>query len=422
MKKTKRQIALERADILTKRIVDYLDIRKSIPKGLERSEKNTQRKREFLAILSATETDWNDWHWQLRNRIRDVNTLSNFIALSEANKAHIEAVSRVFRFAVSPYYLSLIEPDDFFDPIRLMALPSVCELDDKKMDLDPMKEEFTNPAGCITRRYPDRLIMNVTNECAMYCRHCQRRRNIGETDMARPRPELEESLEYIRNHSEIRDVLVTGGDPFTLSNQRLEWILKELRKIAHIEIVRFGTRTLVTMPQRITDKLCTMLAKYHPVYVNTHFNHPQEITLEAKKAAERLASAGIPIDNQAVLLNGINNDKYVMRCLNQELLKIRIRPYYLFHAKTVQGTSHFQTSVDDGIEVMEYLRGYTSGLAIPAYIINAPGGKGKTPILPEYVLAHEENKFVIRTWEGEIFQIDNQPTKNLKELLKPDIH
>lgn len=418
MIKSKRQIALERAEKLRQHIVDYLEIRPKISKGLERIDTNEKRKKDFLAILSATEANWNDWHWQLRHRIKDVETLMKFIPLSDVNKAQIEAVSHVFRFAVSPYYLSLIQPDDVLNPIRLMALPTACELEDNTEDLDPMREEYTNPAGCITRRYPDRLIMNVTNECAMYCRHCQRRRNIGETDMARPRPELEESLSYIRSHPEIRDVLVTGGDPFTLANERLEWILKELRQIPHVEIVRFGTRTLVTMPQRITDKLCAMLAKYHPVYINTHFNHPQEITHEAKIAAERLASAGIPIGNQAVLLNGINNDKFIMRCLSQELLKIRVRPYYLFHAHTVRGTSHFQTSVDDGIEVMEYLRGYTSGLAIPTYIINAPGGKGKTPILPDYVCSHDSDRFILRTWEGDQFSIDNRPTKDFRKLLE----
>lgn len=418
MKKTKRQIALERADSLAQRIVDYLEIRKTISKGLERAKENEEQKQRILKIFSASETDWNDWHWQLRHRIKDVETLAKFMPMTESQKSDIGAVSRVYRFAVSPYYLSLINPDDPLDPIRLMALPTSLELDDKETDLDPMGEEYTNPAGCITRRYPDRLIMNVTNECAMYCRHCQRRRNIGETDMARPRHELEESFDYIRQNPEIRDVLVTGGDPFTMSNQRLEWILKELKKIPHVEIIRFGTRTLVTMPQRITDKLCTMLAKYHPIYVNTHFNHPQEITRESMQAADRLASAGIPMGNQAVLLNGINSDRYIMRCLNQELLKIRVRPYYLFHAKTVKGTSHFHTSIDTGVEIMEYLRGYTSGLAIPSYIINAPGGRGKTPILPEYVLSRGADNYVIRTWEGMVFEIDNHPAMQLKSFLE----
>jgi lysine 2,3-aminomutase len=217
-------------------------------------------------------------------------------------------------------------------------------------------------------------------------------------------------------------VLITGGDPFTLSNQNLEWMIKELRSIKHVEVIRLGSRTLVTMPQRITDKLCAMLKKYHPIFINTHFNHPQEVTLEAREACARLANAGIPLGNQAVLLNGINNDKFVMRCLNHELLKIRVRPYYLFHAKTVQGTTHFNTSIDDGIEIMEYLRGYTSGLAIPAYIVNAPKGKGKTPILPEYVISRGKDYFMMRTWEGEIIHYENHPSIDIRQAIHEKNH
>jgi len=354
----------------------------------------------------------------LKNRIRDVESLGRFLCLPEAEKKAIAEVSKTFRWAVSPYYLSLIDPDNGFDPVRLMAIPTILELCDDTHGLDPMAEEYTNPAGSVTRRYPDRLIIYCTNECAMYCRHCQRRRNIGEKDCATPKTTIEESIEYIRANPEIRDVLLTGGDPFTMSNQRLEEILRELRQIKHVEIIRIGTRTPVTMPQRITDKLVAMLKKYHPLYINTQFNHPVEVTEEAREACEKLASAGIPLGNQAVLLNGINNDPFVMRCLNQELLKIRVRPYYIFHAKTVRGTTHFNTSIDDGIEIMEYLRGYTSGLAIPAYIVNAPGGLGKTPILPEYLLSRGKDYFVIRTWEGRIVRHENHPSMDLKKSLE----
>ncbi len=418
MRKTKRQISLDRALELKSRISDYLAVRASIPKGLERQAEILTRKQEIMNSLNATEENWKDWHWQLKNRIRDVETLSKFLPLPEREIKAIDKVSKTYRWAISPYYLSLIDPLQEFDPIKLMAIPSILELGDSVHNLDPMAEEYTNPAGCITRRYPDRLIINVTNECAMYCRHCQRRRNIGEKDAARPRKEIEESIAYIKDNPEIRDVLITGGDPFTMSNQNIEWILKELRKIPHVEIIRLGSRTLVTMPQRITDKLCAMLKKYHPLYVNTHFNHPMEVTEDALEACAKLSAAGIPLGNQAVLLNGINNDKFVMRCLNQELLKIRVRPYYIFHAKTVKGTTHFKTSIDEGIEIMEYLRGYTSGLAIPTYIVNAPKGKGKTPILPQYVISRGKDYFIMRTWEGNIIKYENHPSLDIASLIK----
>jgi lysine 2,3-aminomutase len=236
--------------------------------------------------------------------------------------------------------------------------------------MDPMQEELTSPAGTITRRYPDRLIINATSECGSYCRFCQRRRYIGcRFGMASPR-EINESVEYIKENKEIRDVLVTGGDPLTLRDDDLEWILSKLRSIPHVEIIRIGTRAPVTLPMRITSELCQMLKKYHPLYINTHFNHPMEVCEDSKRAAEKLAEAGIPLGNQMVLLNGINNVKDIVKCLNQTLLKIRIRPYYIFHPKAVKGTSHFKCSIDEGIEIMEYLRGYTSGLAIPYYIVN----------------------------------------------------
>lgn len=415
--KTKREISLERAEVLKSRIKDYLEARKSIPKGLEQTEIIKQRKQAILKELNATEENWNDWHWQLRHRVRDIDTLMRFIQLTDQEAEEIKAVSQVYRWAISPYYLSLVNPDDRLDPIRLLAIPTVLELEDKSHGLDPMGEEYTNPAGAITRRYPDRLIINVTNECAMYCRHCQRRRNIGTKDRAVSRAEMQKSIDYIRDNEEIRDVLITGGDPLTLKNQTLEWILQELKAIPHVEYVRIGTRTPVTMPQRITDKLCTMLKKYHPIYINTHFNHPMEITEESKRACEKLANAGIPLGNQAVLLNGINNDKFVMRCLNQELLKIRVKPYYIFHAKKVRGTMHFNTSVDDGIEIMEYLRGYTSGMAIPTYIVNAPLGKGKTPILPQYLISRGKDYILFRTWEGQVIKYENHPSVSLEKQL-----
>lgn len=414
--KLKRKASLERAEVLRKSIDDYLKIRDSIPKGLELEDEYKKNKKHILKVLKANEEDWNDYKWQLKNRVSDIETLNKLIDLSDEEKSSIEKVGKKYRWAISPYYISLMHKNDKYDPIRMLSIPSIIEIVDEVGDNDPMGEEYTNPAGSITRRYPDRLIINVTNECAMYCRHCQRRRNIGQVDNHTNTELINESINYIKNNPEIRDVLITGGDPLTLSDDRLEWILKSLKEIPHVEYIRIGSRTLVTMPQRITDSLVDMLKKYHPIYINSHFNHPKEITTESKEACEKLANAGIPLGNQAVLLNGINNDKYIMRSLNHELLKIRVKPYYIFHAKHVKGTTHFNTSVDDGIEIMEYLRGYTSGMAIPTYIINAPKGQGKTPILPEYLISRGKDYIMIRTWEGKVLKYENHPTIDIKKV------
>ncbi len=400
----KREIALKRAAELKARISDYLEAKDKIPSGREVQAEIAARQRRIMAYFGATEKEWQDWRWQLRHRITTVEVLKELIPLTPEEMEAIQAVQKVYRWAVSPYYLSLMG-DDPNCPIRRQALPSRMELEDKLgiPDLpDPMAEELTSPAPCITRRYPDRLIINVTNQCAMYCRHCQRRRNIGEVDTTRSRKELEQALDYIRANPEIRDVLITGGDALMLSDQMLDWLLTELDRIPHVEIKRIGTRVPVTLPQRITSELCQVLAKHPPIYLNTQFNHPREITEEAKLACDRLVEAGVVLGNQSVLLRGINNHPFIMRKLNQELLKIRVRPYYLFHAKPVTGTTHFITSIKEGIEIMEQLRGYTSGLAVPTYIINAPNGYGKTPVLPQYVVAIGEGYVLLRTWEKRI--------------------
>ncbi len=414
----KRQVSKERAEELKGRIEDFLEARKRIPKGMDMEEEFVKRKNKILKVLNATEENWNDYHWQLTHKISDINTLSEIIPLNETEKMRIKKVEKKYRWAVSPYYLSLADPHDNYDPIRLLSIPTHKELEDPCLDLDPMGEEYTNPAGCITRRYPDRLIINVTNECAMYCRHCQRRRNIGEEDVHRSREMILESIEYIRENEEIRDVLITGGDALCLSDEDLEWMIKQLKEISHIDYIRLGTRSLVTMPQRITDQLCSMLRKYHPIYINTHFNHPIEITKASKAACEKLADSGIVLGNQAVLLNGINNNKYIMRVLNHELLKCRVRPYYIFRAKHVQGTAHFNTSIEDGIEIMEYLRGYTSGMAIPTFIVNAPKGQGKTPIFPNYIVSRGPGYVQLRTWEGNMVKYEDHETKDIRKCLE----
>ncbi len=417
-KSNKRKISLLRAEELKKNISDYVEIKENIPKGMELQYEYDKLKYKILKLFKADENDWNDWKWQLEHRIDRVNTLGRIINLTKKSRDVLNRLTEKYRWSISPYYLSLVDTKDRLDPIRLMGIPSVAEMFFESGKADPMGEESTNPAGAVTRRYPDRLIINVTNQCANYCRHCQRRRNIGQNDFHRSKKAIEESIEYVRSNREIRDVLLTGGDAFMLEDDSLEWIISSLREISHIEIIRLGTRALVTLPQRVTQDLCDMLKKYHPIYVNTHFNHPKEVTKDSKKAAEMLANSGISIGNQMVLLNGVNNNKYVVQCLNHELLKIRVRPYYIFHPKRVKGTGHFMCSVDEGLEIMEHLRGRTSGMAIPTYIINAPEGKGKTPLLPEYLISRGKDHILIRTWEGTVMECKNTKSRDMKAIFK----
>lgn len=395
----KRAISLKRVVELKRTIRDYETTKASIKTGFDLQDMIIKNKKKLLEYFKATDENWDDWHWQLAHRIKDVATLSQIFSFSTEECSQIEEVGKRYRWSISPYFASLMEPGEVRDPIKLQSIPSILEMDEAGYD-DPMSEEFTSPASCITRRYPDRLIINVTNICAMYCRHCQRRRNIGENDQHQNRPNLVAALDYIRKNKEIRDVLITGGDALLLSNKEIDWLLGELDKIEHIEIKRLGTRVPVTLPQRITPELVEILKKHPPIFINTQFNDPHSITPEAKKACEMLAEAGVILGNQAVLLKGINNDPFVMKKLNQELLKIRVRPYYLFHAKAVKGTRHFITTVDEGIEIMKQLRGYTSGLAIPTYIINAPNGYGKVPIQPQYLQEYDKYSVRLQNWEG----------------------
>lgn len=407
----KRKVSLARAGELKKDAIPYEEAKRHIFKGTGRrfTSRYQKQKEQILTLLGAGEEEWADWRWQLQNRIEHVELLRQILKLSEKEEEEIRQVSVRYRWAITPYYLALIDPENSEDAVRRIAIPTGLELDGSGKE-DPMDEEHTNPAGAVTRRYPDRLIINVTNACGMFCRHCQRRRRIGENDRETSEGLLHESVEYIRSNPEIRDVLITGGDPFALEDDFLEGLLFRLREIPHVEIIRIGTRTPVTMPQRITSELVNMLKRYHPIYVNTQFNHPQELTREAIEACSRMADTGVVLGNQMVLLEGVNNDKYVVRLLNHELLRARVRPYYIFHAKQVVGTEHFRTSVDDGIEIMEYLRGHTSGLAVPTYIINAPGGLGKTPVLPEYLLEKNNDMVRLRTWEGKEFWYPNRPS------------
>lgn len=397
----KRQISLNRAAELKEEIEDYLDYKKIFVRETAeiRDVYSKKHKEELLSYFGGTEEDWNDWHWQLKNRISNVDVLRRFIHMSDEKAQILDKISTKYRWATTPYYLSLMDYEDMNYPINQMAIPSKSEILDEEGELDPMAEEYTNPAPCITRRYPNRLIINVTSSCAMFCRHCQRRRKIGECDRIESEDRIDAAIEYIKANSEIRDVLITGGDPMMLPDEILESIIKKVRSIEHVEIIRVGTRVPVTMPQRITQNLCDMLKKYHPLYINVQFNHPGEVTKEAKLACESLANAGIPLGNQMVFLRGVNNNKYVVQLLNEQLLTCRVRPYYIFHPKQVRGTKHFEITVEEGLNIIKALRGNTSGLAIPQYILNAPGGLGKIPLLPQYIKESDSEHVILSTWE-----------------------
>ena len=401
------QKAVERSSVLKARIQNYLEARPSIPTGRERASQIQAQKEKILEIIGGTEEDWKDWQWQLKNRISDSETLGKALNLSQQARDKIDEIGKKYRWSISPYYLSLIDPDNRMDPVKLQSVPSSMELISKGIP-DPMGEEYTSPVPSITRRYPDRLIIKVTNQCGMYCRHCQRRRAIGEVDRPTPQEQLEEAINYVKGNPEIRDVLLTGGDAFMLSNERIEWLLSKLREIEHLEIIRLGSRTLVTLPQRVDDELVEILSRHHPVFVNTQFNHPQEISEETAEACAKLSNAGVPLGNQMVLLRNVNDDPNVVKKMNHELLRIRVSPYYIFHAKGVEGTTHFRTRVEKGMEIMEKLRGQTSGLAIPTFIINAPLGYGKTPVLPDYIVSWADDHLLLRTWEGRVMEYPNK--------------
>lgn len=346
---------------------------------------------------------WNDWHWQAGNRIETVEELTKYIDLTEEEQEGIKNCLKILRMAITPYYLSLIDLNDPFDPVRRQAIPTGAELQRAEADLlDPLHEDTDSPVKGLTHRYPDRVLFLVTDMCAMYCRHCTRRRFAGNDDRCMPKEQIDACIEYVRNHEEVRDVLLSGGDVLLLSDEQLEYIISRLRAIEHVEIIRLGTRTPVVMPQRITPKLCNMLKKYHPIWVNTHFNHPNEITEESAKACAMLADVGIPLGNQSVLLAGVNDCVHVMKELVHQLVKIRVRPYYIYQCDLSFGLSHFRTPVSKGIEIIEALRGHTSGFCVPTFVVDAPGGGGKIPVMPNYVISQTPGKVILRNFEGVI--------------------
>ncbi len=345
---------------------------------------------------------WNDWHWQVANRITTAQQLEqNGVRLSEEERKGIEATLDKLRMAVTPYYLSLIDLEDPFDPIRKQAIPTEDELYFAPYeDADPLKEDEYSPCPGLTHRYPDRVLFLVTDVCSMYCRHCTRRRFTGQHDTEASTAQIDRCIAYIRKHPEVRDVLISGGDALFLSDERLEYILSNLRTISHVEVIRIGTRMPVVCPQRVTPALCRMLKKYHPLWMNVQFNHPNEITDASAKACAMLADAGIPLGNQSVLLAGINDCVFVMKKLVNELVRIRVRPYYIYVCDPSLGLSHFRTPVSKGIEIMEGLRGHTSGFCVPTFVVDAPGGGGKIPVMPNYVISQTPRKVILRNFEG----------------------
>lgn len=348
--------------------------------------------------------DWENWHWQFKNRITNAEELSKWIPVAEEEKADIDRCLKQFRMAVTPYYLSLIDSTNPLDPIRRQCIPSKEEMVINQNDMaDPLNENGDSVAPGLTHRYPDRVLLLVTLECAEYCRHCTRRRIVGEEDHAITDEALGKALDYIKSHTEIRDVLLSGGDPFTLSTERLEHIIRELRKIPHVDIIRIGTRTPVVMPMRIDDELLGMLKKYGPIWINTHFNHVNELTPSAEAACAKIVDAGIPLGNQSVLLRGINDTTEAMKNLVLRLVHDRIRPYYLYQCDLTTGIGHFRTSVDTGIQIVHELQGFISGFAVPKFVIDAPGGGGKVPFSYQYMVSHDSEKIVFENYKGDIY-------------------
>jgi lysine 2,3-aminomutase len=357
---------------------------------------------------SITDSAWNDWRWQFRHRITHVEQLAKFIPLSHEERVQINLVTSRYPLSVTPYYLSLINPEDPDDPIRKQAIPSIREITMGAMGKeDPLDEKGDSVVPGLVHRYPDRVLIVLTDICPMLCRHCTRKREWRHGGWVRTPAEIEAILEYIRRNTVIRDVIISGGDPLTLSTQHLESIISGIREIPHVEIIRIGTRFPVVLPQRIDDELCAMLSRCGPIWLNTHFNHYREITLEAAAACDRLLRSGVPVNNQSVLLRGINDTVEAQTELCHGLLSIKVRPYYLFQCDEVAGTEHLRTPVDVGVKIIEGMRGHTSGLAIPTFVVDLPDGGGKVPLQPNYVLSQTEEGLELRNYQGRLFLYRN---------------
>jgi len=369
--------------------------------------KKVEETKEVIPPLwkNVSEREWNDWRWQLRHRITTYEQLKEILELTSEEIEGIKHSKGRLALAVTPYFASLMDPFNPNCPIRRQAVPRVEEIHLSKNEMvDPLGEDKHSPVPGLVHRYPDRVLLLVTDQCAVYCRYCTRRRLVGSHERSITQGNFEEVLRYLKSHRKVRDVLLSGGDPLLLENERLEEILSRLRALPHIELLRIGTRVPVTLPQRITGGLVRMLKKYHPLMISIHFTHPKEITEAVRRACNELADGGIPLGSQTVLLKSINDKPYIMKKLVQELLKIRVRPYYIYQCDLAMGTEHFRTSVATGIQIIEKLRGHTTGYAVPTYVVDAPGGGGKIPLQPDYVVSRGKGKIALRNYEGKIFE------------------
>lgn len=369
----------------------------------------SEKSRIFLKKYypEASVSDWNNWKWQVRNRIRNAEQLGHIINLTEDEKAAVIKRTSNLPIAITPYYLSLLDPNDPNQPLRKTHIPVGNEfIQFKGEDPDPLGEDHDTATPGLVHRYPDRVLFLTTGFCSTYCRYCTRSRMVGETngEYSFNTSQWEKAIDYIENHKEVRDCLLSGGDPLSIGDDKLEWLLSRLRKIKHLEFIRIGTKIPVVMPQRITKDLTKMLKKYHPLWMSIHFTHPEELTPETIEACNRLADAGIPLGSQTVLLKGINDDINVIKPLMHGLLKARVKPYYLYQCDPVSGSAHFRTKVEDGIKIIEQLRGHTTGYAVPQFIVDAPGGGGKIPLLPDYIVGRNEDDLILRNYENKTFR------------------
>lgn len=353
----------------------------------------------------ATEEEWDDWRWQLKHRVTRAEQLKLILNLSPEEIEAIEASKGRMATAITPYFAKLMDRNDSNCPIRRQAIPTMAEFHFSPADLmDPCAEDENSPVHGLVHRYPDRALLLVTDKCAVYCRYCTRRRMVGSSEKCITEENLDEAIAYIQATKKVRDVLISGGDPLLLEDDHLERIIAKVRKVPHVEIVRIGTRVPVTLPQRITPTLASILKKYHPLWMSIHFTHPKEITKEVRRACAILAEAGIPLGSQTVLLRGINDRSAVMKRLMHELLKIRVRPYYIYQCDLAMGTEHFRTPIAVGINIIEKLRGHTTGYAVPSFVIDAPGGGGKIPVGPTYLISQDKGKVVLRNYQGKVFE------------------
>jgi lysine 2,3-aminomutase len=350
--------------------------------------------------------EWQDWRWQLKNRITTPEQLeAAFPALSREEQAGVQLTRTRLALGITPYFFNLIDQEDLFCPIRWQVIPRLEEADVAPWEMsDPCGEDAHSPVPGLVHRYPDRVLFLVTDRCAAYCRYCTRSRLVSNASGYDFHPAFDRQIDYIRNHPEVRDVLLSGGDPLLLSDEKLAQLLTQLRDIPHVEFLRIGTRIPIFLPQRITPALCELLKRFHPLFMSVHVNHPRELTCESRAALERLADAGVPLGSQSVLLRHVNDDPEVMKALVQKLLICRVRPYYIYQCDLIAGSAHLRTSVRRGLEIMDQLRGHTTGYAVPQYTIDAPGGGGKVPINPPYVLSHNADRIVIRNYEGKVFE------------------